>query len=71
MQRTAQECEIRWLGDRHPEFNHSSWSKAEIDRVKELVGDAKEGEVDWVIIATRLGVCSQALQNYDIPYSHY
>lgn len=56
MQRTPQECEIRWLGDRHPEFNHSEWSDEEIARVKELVGDAKEGEVDWIDITARLGV---------------
>ena len=56
MQRTPQECEIRWLGDRHPSFNHSEWSKAEIEKVQELIGDAKEGEVDWVDVAAKLGV---------------
>ena len=56
MRRTAQECEIRWLGDRHPELNHSPWSQEEITRVKELVGDAVQGQVDWVDIAARLGV---------------
>lgn len=56
VQRTADECEIRWLADRHPEFNHSAWPKAEVDRVQELVGAAREGEVDWVDIAAKLGV---------------
>ncbi|KAF7790098.1 hypothetical protein EIP86_001048 [Pleurotus ostreatoroseus] len=55
VRRTAQECEIRWLGDRHPELNHSPWSQDEIARVKELVGDAAQGQVDWVHVATRLG----------------
>ncbi|KAI0688546.1 hypothetical protein BC835DRAFT_1284480, partial [Cytidiella melzeri] len=54
MHRTAQECELRWLGDRHPGFNHTEWSKEEIARVVALVGDAKEGEVDWVDIAAKL-----------------
>ncbi|KAI0091868.1 hypothetical protein BDY19DRAFT_927189 [Irpex rosettiformis] len=55
VQRTAQECEIRWLGDRHPEYNHSEWSQEETTRAVELVGSAKEGEVDWVDIAAKLG----------------
>ncbi len=56
MQRTPQECEIRWLGDRHPEFNRSPWTEPENTRVKELVGDLGQGEVDWVDIAAKLGV---------------
>lgn len=55
-QRTAHECEIRWLGDRHPEFDHSQWTQPEIIRVKELVGNAAEGQVDWVDVAQKLGV---------------
>jgi hypothetical protein len=55
--RTAQECEIRWLGERHPDFDRSVWSADEITKVKELVGEAEEGDVDWVEIATKLGVC--------------
>ena len=58
MQRTAQECEIRWLGDRHPDFDHSQWTQPEIARVRELVGDTPEGHVDWVDIAAKLGVGS-------------
>ena len=56
VQRTAEECEIRWLGDRHPEYNHSAWSLDETERAMELMGDAKEGEIDWVDLATKLGV---------------
>ncbi|KAI0772651.1 hypothetical protein BC629DRAFT_1291343 [Irpex lacteus] len=55
VRRTAQECEIRWLGDRHPEHNHTEWTKEEIARAVKLVGPAKEGEVDWVEIAAKLG----------------
>ncbi|PIL36826.1 transcription factor [Ganoderma sinense ZZ0214-1] len=55
VQRTAKECEIRWLGERHPQFNDTQWTKSEIAKVKELVGGAREGEVDWVEIAEKLG----------------
>ncbi|KAI0742142.1 hypothetical protein BC629DRAFT_1563992 [Irpex lacteus] len=55
VRRTAQECEIRWLGDRHPEHNHTEWTKEESARAVKLVGSAKEGEVDWVEIAAKLG----------------
>ena len=54
--RTAKECEIRWLGERHPEFDRSQWPQSEIAKVKQLVGSAKEGEIDWVDIAAKLGV---------------
>ena len=57
VQRTAKECEIRWLGERHPQFNHAQWSQSEIAKVRELVDGAREGEVDWVEIAEKLGVC--------------
>ena len=56
MQRSAKECEIRWLGDRHPQFNHVQWSQAEIARVRELVVGMSEGQVDWTEIAATLGV---------------
>ncbi|KAH9894334.1 hypothetical protein C8Q73DRAFT_513228 [Cubamyces lactineus] len=55
VQRTAKECEIRWLGDRHPEFNDAQWTQPEIAKVRELVDGAREGEVDWVEIARKLG----------------
>ena len=57
VQRTAKECEIRWLGERHPQYNHAQWSQSEIAKVRELVDGAREGEVDWVKIAEKLGVC--------------
>ncbi|KZT12926.1 uncharacterized protein LAESUDRAFT_640535 [Laetiporus sulphureus 93-53] len=55
VQRSAKECEIRWLGDRHPRFNHSPWAQSEIVRVRELVAGAIEGQVDWTDIAAKLG----------------
>ncbi|KAH9853690.1 hypothetical protein C2E23DRAFT_915021 [Lenzites betulinus] len=56
VQRTARECEIRWLGDRHPQYSDAQWTQAEIAKVRELVGgDAREGEIDWVKIAEELG----------------
>ena len=62
VQRTAKECEIRWLGERHPQFNDTQWTKSEIAKVKELVGGAGEGQVDWVEVAEKLGVRCQRLQ---------
>ncbi|KAI0663109.1 hypothetical protein C8Q70DRAFT_493312 [Cubamyces menziesii] len=53
--RTAKECEIRWLGERHPEFNDAQWTPSEIAKVRELVDGAREGEVDWVDVAQKLG----------------
>lgn len=56
VQRTARECEIRWLGELHPQFNNAQWTQSEIVRVKQLVANANEGDVDWVEVAEKLGV---------------
>ena len=56
MQRTAKECEIRWLGELHPDFNDAQWTQSEIAKVRQLVAGAREGEVDWVDVAEKLGV---------------
>ncbi|CAL1701678.1 unnamed protein product [Somion occarium] len=53
--RTARECEIKWLGSSHPKINQSAWTQAEISQVKDLVDGHKEGEVDWVDVASKLG----------------
>lgn len=61
--RTAKECEIKWLGDRHPRINHAQWSQPEISKCRDLV-DAyrtKHGSgvtVDWVWVANELKVTS-------------
>ncbi|OCH93548.1 hypothetical protein OBBRIDRAFT_885384 [Obba rivulosa] len=55
VQRSAQECKIRWLGERHPHFNHTQWTQSEIAKLRALTENAREGEVDWVDIATKLG----------------
>ncbi|KAI0072080.1 hypothetical protein K474DRAFT_1729844 [Panus rudis PR-1116 ss-1] len=54
-QRTARECEIKWLGSHHPRFNHSAWTQTEISRVREIVDGSKDGEVDWNDVAAKLG----------------
>ncbi|TFY65110.1 hypothetical protein EVJ58_g2173 [Rhodofomes roseus] len=53
--RTAKECEIKWLGERHPRFDHSQWTQSEIDRVKQLVANCVPGQINWVDVAERLG----------------
>lgn len=60
-QRSAKECEIRWLGDRHPRFNHSSWDESEIVAARKLVEGREAGDVDWVSIAEQLGVRTSLL----------
>lgn len=53
--RTARECEIRWLGDRHPDFNHGPWKEEEISRLKSLIAGYGDGSPDWSDIARKLG----------------
>ncbi|OBZ76938.1 snRNA-activating protein complex subunit 4 [Grifola frondosa] len=55
VQRSAKECEIRWLGERHPQFSNTPWTQAEIAKVKELVHGLAAGQIDWVEIAEKLG----------------
>ncbi|KAF8076140.1 hypothetical protein FPV67DRAFT_1664441 [Lyophyllum atratum] len=58
VKRTADQCRIRWLGDRHPKINHASWSSAELEKLKGLVTKqqaANDGKVDWVHVAKDLG----------------
>ncbi|KAI0269204.1 hypothetical protein BC834DRAFT_1016795, partial [Gloeopeniophorella convolvens] len=54
-QRSAKECEIRWLGDRHPKFNHSPWTASEISAAKSLVEGRTGNDVDWTAVAEELG----------------
>ena len=56
VQRSPLECEIRWRGSANPQFVHMAWSQAEIAKVRELVGTAKPGEIDWVAVAKKLEV---------------
>lgn len=54
--RTAKDCAIRWLGDRHPQFVHSPWTPTELEKLQELVKNAPKGPIDWVEIASSLNV---------------
>ncbi|KZP24602.1 hypothetical protein FIBSPDRAFT_856792 [Athelia psychrophila] len=53
--RTAQDCAILWLGDRHPKFVHTVWAPAEIAQLQALVKSAPKDPVNWVEIAESLG----------------
>ncbi|KIM83791.1 hypothetical protein PILCRDRAFT_818814 [Piloderma croceum F 1598] len=53
--RTARDCAIRWLGDRHPQFLHTPWTPTELAKLQDLVKNAPEGPIDWVEIASSLG----------------
>ncbi|TFK43183.1 hypothetical protein BDQ12DRAFT_661894 [Crucibulum laeve] len=54
---TADECRIRWLGDKHPKINHGEWTSNETENLKSLVSDQLEsaGKVDWVDVVKKLG----------------
>jgi hypothetical protein len=34
--RTATECKIRWLGDRHPRWNHDAWGADEVEKLRNI-----------------------------------
>ncbi|KAF8897317.1 hypothetical protein BD779DRAFT_1667314 [Infundibulicybe gibba] len=54
--RTAEECRIKWIGDRHPTINHGEWLTGELDRLKDLVGARLDRDnIDWVSVAKELG----------------
>lgn len=53
--RTPRECEIRWLGDQHPCFNHGSWTQDEITKLKGLVAEYGNEQVDWEAVVDKLG----------------
>jgi hypothetical protein len=54
--RKPRECEIRWLGDQHPDFNHGPWTQHESTKLKELLAEHSNKQVDWEAIADKLGV---------------
>ncbi|KAG2339853.1 hypothetical protein BDR05DRAFT_938425 [Suillus weaverae] len=53
--RTPSECEIRWLGDQHPCFNHGPWTQDEITKLKGLVAEYGNEQVDWEVVVDKLG----------------
>ena len=54
--RKPRECEIRWLGDLHPDFNHGPWTQDETAKLKELISEHGSEQLDWEAIADKLGV---------------
>ena len=59
VKRTAIDCRVCWIGDRHPIINHGEWEAPEIAKLSELVFEIlkEESTVDWVEVAKQLGVC--------------
>ncbi|KAG1753764.1 uncharacterized protein EDB91DRAFT_1215164 [Suillus paluster] len=53
--RTPRECEIRWLGEQHPDFNHGPWTEDEITKLKEIVAEYGDEQVDWEAVVDKLG----------------
>lgn len=60
--RTADECRIKWSGDRHPQINHGDWAASELEQLRDLVSTQLDeaGRVDWVDVAKKLGVRSSS-----------
>lgn len=58
VKRTALDCRVCWIGDRHPRINHGEWATSEVAKLSELVSEALEEKstVDWVEVAKQLGV---------------
>jgi hypothetical protein len=54
--RSSRECEIRWLGDLHPQFNHDAWSQTQLANLKSLVAEYDDQPVNWVEVSQQLGV---------------
>ncbi|KAF7981605.1 hypothetical protein HWV62_32668 [Athelia sp. TMB] len=52
--RTAQDCAILWLGDRHPKFTHTPWATPEISKLQALIKATPTGTINWAQIAKDL-----------------
>ena len=59
VKRTAIDCRVCWVGDRHPIINHDEWAAPEIAKLGELVSEIlkEKSTVDWEEVAKQLGVC--------------
>ncbi|KAF8803849.1 hypothetical protein BYT27DRAFT_7108914, partial [Phlegmacium glaucopus] len=57
VKRTATDCRVCWIGDRHPKINHGEWAAPEVAKLNGLVSEVLEekGMVDWVEVAKQLG----------------
>ncbi|KAG0702362.1 hypothetical protein DFH29DRAFT_505758 [Suillus ampliporus] len=53
--RTPRECEIRWLGDQHPDINHGPWTQDETTKLKDIVAEYGNEQVDWHAVVDKLG----------------
>lgn len=47
---------MQWLGDKHPRFLHSPWTDSELEKLQDLIKETFNGRVDWVQVASNLGV---------------
>ena len=55
---TADQCRIKWVGDRHPRFNRSEWKAPETQKLSAFVEAAMTSteRLSWVEITQKLGV---------------
>ncbi|KAJ2933669.1 hypothetical protein H1R20_g3426, partial [Candolleomyces eurysporus] len=54
---TADQCRIKWVGDRHPRFNRSEWKAPETQKLSAFVEAAMTSteRLSWVEITQKLG----------------
>ncbi|RXW25192.1 hypothetical protein EST38_g659 [Candolleomyces aberdarensis] len=54
---TADQCRIKWVGDRHPKFNRSEWKAPETQKLSAFVEAAMSSteRLSWVEITQKLG----------------
>ncbi|KAF6762562.1 MYB4R1, partial [Ephemerocybe angulata] len=52
---TAAQCRIKWVGDKHPDIDHSDWPPLETQRLLSILKQDPTKPVDWAELSTQLG----------------
>ncbi|KJA24523.1 hypothetical protein HYPSUDRAFT_473559 [Hypholoma sublateritium FD-334 SS-4] len=57
VKRSAIDCRIVWVSDKHPSVNHTAWSEDEMNALNGLISQYTKDKkaVDWVEISEKLG----------------
>ncbi|KAF8165001.1 hypothetical protein B0H34DRAFT_793436 [Crassisporium funariophilum] len=56
VKRSAADCRVCWIGDRHSRINHAEWSASETEKLASIVSEytKRKEKVNWVYIAQKL-----------------
>ncbi|KAF5331555.1 hypothetical protein D9611_007625 [Ephemerocybe angulata] len=52
---TATQCRIKWVGEKHPDIDHSDWPPLETQRLLSILKQDPTKPVDWVELSKQLG----------------